>query len=453
MAEQVKLKRTLSLWQISIMGVAYMTPMVVFDSFGIITKLTDGKVAAAYIFTLVAIIFTAFSYGQMVRAFPIAGSAYTYAQQTLHPIAGFIVGWTVLIDYLLLPVVNTLLPTIYLGALFPDVHPFVWVFLSTIVYTIFNLLSVKLTANVGAILVGVQFLICFIFVFLTIKQTPLSSYSIDPLISTNLGTLVAGAAILTYSFLGFDSVSTLSEDTINPKKNVPLGILYTALIGGGLFIFVAYFAQILFPSASMFKDVVGASPEIAYKIGGTLFQSFFVAGATVGIAASGLISHMSASRLLYAMGRDNVLPKKIFGYLSPKTSNPTYNIWIISGVCLIPGLFMLGGMTSDELTALVFELVSFGALVAFSVVNLGVILHYFIKKKKRSGTDIIKYLISPLIGFGFIVTLWLNLSPLSLKTGLVWTAIGIAYITILYYIKKSTNSKFDVPVLDLDDAQ
>src|SRR5699024_6927841 len=140
--------------------------------------------------------------------------------------------------------------------------------------------------------------------------------------------LFGAAALLALAFIGFDAITTLSEDTVKPKKNIPKAILLVASIGGIFFFTVTYFMQSLFPDVSVFNDLEGASPEIAIVIGGNLFLSFFLAGALFSVFASGLAAQLSASRLLYAMGRDEVIPKRIFGYLHPKLNSSVFNIKI-----------------------------------------------------------------------------------------------------------------------------
>ncbi|MCP8971036.1 APC family permease [Ectobacillus ponti] len=418
--------RRLKLWHVVAIGLGYMAPMAVFDTFGIVTEITSGHVPAAYTLTLAAILCTALSYGHMVKAFPGAGSAYTYAQQALHPNAGFLIGWAAILDYLFLPMINALLTDIYLSSMFPGVPGWVFIVGFAALLTLFNIFSVKMTVSFGAILVLFQVTTAIVFILLSATQS-FGQWSLQPFTgkSASMSGLLAGASILCFSFLGFDAISTLSEETVQPKKTIPRGIVLTALIGGFLFITVSFFAQLLFPEASLFTDVEGASAEIAYKIGGTLFQSIFVAAALTSTIASGLASHMSASRLLFAISRDGFLPRRVFGYLHPRTKTPVWNVLLI-GVISLAAVFL----SLESATALI----NFGALVAFSAVNLSVIAHYYIRRGRRSLSDTFRYLLLPLTGFIFVVFLWTSLEKASLWFGLSWTAIGIVY---LLYVRKT----------------
>ncbi|KIL72853.1 APC family permease [Bacillus badius] len=427
MQENVQLKRSLGLWAIVMLGVGYMTPMVAFDTFGIVSHETGGHVPASYVIALVGMLFTAASYGKMVRVYPVAGSAYTYTQKTISKKLGFFVGWASLLDYLFLPMVNALLSKIYLSALFPEVPGWVWVVGFVAVVTIANLFSVNLAANFNNFLVFFQFLVIIVFVVLVVKglgsgEGAGTVFSLVPFAEEGMSmdALVAGATVLCFSFLGFDAVTTLSEETPDAVKTIPRAIFLTALVGGVLFITVSYFTQMYFPDVSRFSDPEAASPEIALFVGGKLFQAFFLAGTLTGTLASGLASHTSVSRLLYVMGRDNVIPAKFFGYIHPKWRTPALNVVLVGFVSLIAIFLDLETATS---------LINFGALIAFTFVNLAVISHYVIKMKRyKNIKDFINYLVFPLIGAGIVMILWVNLNIHSLILGIIWSAIGILYL-------------------------
>lgn len=442
--KQVELKRSLKLWSIVFLGIGYMTPMVVFDTFGIVAEKTNGHVPTAYILALVAMLFTAMSYGKMVKVYPVAGSAYTYTQKTINSNLGFLVGWSSLLDYLFLPMINAVLTKIYLSALFPSVPSWLFIIGFVGVVTFINLFSVNATANFNNILVTFQVLVIIIFVILVI--TGLSHgegtgriFSIQPffLPDMQLSSLISGATILCFSFLGFDAVTTMAEETANPTVTIPRAIFLTALVGGILFIGASYFTQSYFPHISRFSDLEATSPEIALYVGGKLFQAFFLAGTVTGTLASGLSSHASVSRLLYVMGRDNVLPKKFFGYIHPRWNTPFFNV-------LFVGVISLSAIFFNLLTAT--SLINFGALIAFTFVNICVVVHYVIRKKQhKTILGFINYLLLPGIGGGTVVVLWTNLSPDSLILGLIWAGVGLIYLTYLtkLFTSKPPQFQFD----------
>lgn len=401
-----------------------MSPFAVFDTFGVVSKETNGHVPASYILITIAILFTALSYGKMVKEFPDSGSAYTYTKKTMNSQLGFLVGWSALLDYLFLPMINAVLAGIYLSASFPNVPSWVWVIGLIAIITIMNIAGIKIAVSANTLFVIFQLLVAIIFVVLTIRAIingdGNSGFEWSPFFSKDirLSLLFSGASILALSFLGFDAVTTLAEETINPEKNIPKAIFLIALIGGIFFIGITFFMQNLYPDVSVLKNIDGASPEIAKHIGGILFQSIFTSGALVSVLASGLAAQTSASRLLFAMGRDGVLPRKWFGHLHRKLQIPIFNI-IFIGILSLSALFL------DLVTAT--SLINFGAFTAFSFVNLSVIMYYR-KNKENKKLSFISYVVFPVIGLTFLIYLWFSLDKLAIIFGLSWFALGLIYL-------------------------
>ncbi|OUC37169.1 Putrescine importer PuuP [Enterobacter sp. J49] len=442
MTGRTRLRSSLKLWQVVMMGLAYLTPMTVFDTFGIVSGISDGHVPASYLLALAGVMFTAISYGKLVRQFPEAGSAYTYAQKSIGPHVGFMVGWSSLLDYLFLPMINVLLAKIYLSAMFPDVPPWVWVVGFVTILTLANLKSVNLVANFNTLFVLVQVAIMVVFVVLVVHGLHKGEgvgtvWSLQPFISQNahLIPIITGATIVCFSFLGFDAVTTLSEETPNAARVIPKAIFLTALYGGLIFIIASFFMQLFFPSIARFKNPDAALPEIALYVGGKLFQSIFLCTTFVNTLASGLASHASVSRLLYVMGRDNVFPERVFGYVHPKWRTPALNVIMV-------GIVALSALYFDLVTAT--ALINFGALVAFTFVNLSVYNHFWRRKGlNKTWKDRFHYLLLPLIGAVTVGVLWINLEATSLTLGLIWGALGILYLTWLTRRFRKPPSQFD----------
>ena len=428
--QRAQLRKTLTLVQVVMMGLAYLQPMTIFDTFGIVSGLTDGHVATAYIFALIAVLFTAVSYGKLVRRFPSAGSAYTYAQKAISPHVGFMVGWSSLLDYLFMPMINILLAKIYLEAIFPGVPS--WIFVTALValMTAFNLRGIKVVANLNSIIVVVQVAIMVVFLGLLVHGVYMGEgmgtlATTKPFFSENAHVvpMITGATILCFSFLGFDGISSLSEETPNAGKVIPKAIFLTALIGGIIFVVVSYFLQLYFPDISRFKDPDASQPEIMLYVAGKFFQSVILCFSCVTVLASGMAAHAGVSRLLYVMGRDGVFPEKVFGYVHPKWRTPTFNVVLV-------GVVAMSAITFDLVTAT--ALINFGALVAFTFVNLSVISQFYIREKRnRTFKDHFHYLILPVIGALTVGALWLNLESSSMTLGLVWGAIGLGYLAVI----------------------
>ncbi|OTG66745.1 APC family permease [Acinetobacter silvestris] len=432
-----KLQKTLGFWHIIIIGLAYIQPMTLFDTFGLVSEKSHFHVPTSYIFALAAILLTSISYGHMIKRYPSAGSAYTYAQKSIHPNVGFMVGWSSWLDYLLSPMVNIILAIIYLEALFPDVNHWIWVFTLTAVMTAVNLRGVRFVANFNSLIVLFQLIVIAAFTYLLYTKLNAGMnadgvmsaeqrahlWSLTPFWNelTQVGALITGATLLCFSFTGFDSLSSLAEETKDTERTLPRAIFMTALFAGVIFIISTYIMQLYYPGdpKTYFKDIAATQPEILL-IGGSLFQSVVLGFAIITVMASGISAHAGVSRLMYVMGRDGVINKKIFGHISPKSFTPSYNILIVGAVALTAGFMNLD---------MVISLISFGALTAFTFVNLSVISRYALRDgRTKNVKDIINYVVIPLLGFFSIFALWLEIEATSLKYGLWWAMFGILYL-------------------------
>ncbi|MFB5192448.1 APC family permease [Alicyclobacillus fastidiosus] len=440
--DNLSLKRTLTLLPVVLFGLAYMSPMIVFGTYGVLVQTTHGLATSAYLLALAAMLFTAYSYGRMVKAYPNAGSAYTYARKSLGSHLGFMVGWAVLLDYFFLPMAGCVVTASYLGAAVPGVPTWVWVISVIVITTVVNIIGIKLTTNLNFWLMVFQLIVIAVFVILTIKDIAMGSGA-HTLVSTlpfvnhsgSFSSVISGASIACYSFLGFDAISTLSEETVAPEKTIPRATLLATLIGGLIFIVVAYFGQLYHPSTN-FSDINAAGSDIVKLVGGNLLTSIFVSAFVIGSVTCGISAQASVSRLLYAMGRDSVLPKAVFGRLHAKFKTPYWNILIVAAVCLFALKLNVATSTS---------FINFGAFAAFTFVNLSVVAHYFVRGKRRTVQGVLMYLLVPLVGVGFNVWLWSNLDKNALRLGLGWAIFGFIY---LMFVTKMF--KVRPPELDFD---
>jgi amino acid transporter len=445
-APAATLRRVLSLPALVLFGLVYLVPLTVFTTYGLVTVQTGGRLPTTYLITLVAMTFTALSYGAMVRAFPMAGSTFTYARSVFGPHVGFLAGWSLLLDYLFLPMINYLVIGLYLNAQFPAVAAPVFIVTAIVAATVLNVIGIESIARANVAIITAQVLFVVTFVVMALGSVPedvspwepfvgngsYTAAGVDP--SMGVGPLLAGAAVLCLSFLGFDAVSTMAEETPEPRRDIPRAILWVTLAGGFLFTLLAYIGHLLMreprclpalDSACTFADT--AALDLVARAGGRGLGVFFIAAYVAGAFGSALTSQASVSRILYTMGRDGVLPREFFGRLAPRFGTPVPVILLVSAISLLAAWLSLGLLAS---------MISFGALVAFSVVNLAVVKHYLFDRPRGPASsaprrDWLRYGVLPAIGCLLTAWLWTSLSGDSLAIGLRWLAAGAVYLAWL----------------------
>ncbi|MFC7062433.1 APC family permease [Halobacillus seohaensis] len=443
MSNQMELKRTLTLWQVIFLGLAWNTPMIYFSVFGVAYEGSSGLLTAAYFVAVLAVLFTGASYAIMAKKIPVAGSAYTFAKKAIHPNAGFLVGWVLLLNYLFAPIIAAITFGIFLHAEFPSVPPFVWIIGLIILLAAIATRGVSSSANISRLFVILQIIFMMIFCAYLIYGLvstggAASLTSTEPFINVDMSlpVVLAGASIVVFSFLGFDTMTTLSEETINPKKTIPRAIFIMIGIVGVLHVGTSYFVQLSHPNLTI-VDPDSAALELMGIVGGSLLRSVFITVLIAAIFTQGLASITSVSRLLYVMGRDSILPKKLFGYVHPKLKTPVPNIIIASIISLLAIFISIDNAI---------RFVNFGALSAFFFVNLCVISLFFKNKTRRSVSQVVTNLVCPLIGAVFIAWLLALLELPTIFGGLLWVAAGFIY---LIYLTKA----FKQPLPDAESTE
>lgn len=419
-------RKSLGIPALILFGLAYMVPLAVFTTYGLVTQMTMGNMPTAYLFTLAAMLLTAYSYGKMVQAHPYSGSVYSYTRKAFGPRVGFIAGWTLLLDYIFLPLLSYLLIGIYMSEYFPAVPAPVWALGSIILVTGLNLVGIESVTRVNMVLIVAQLVFIVVFVALCVSkysgQTDEQSLML-PFHNADfsLPLVFSGAAVLCLSFLGFDAVSTLAEETQNPRFRIPVAIMAVTLIGGVLFLIVSYFAQLIFPEWKTFVDADSASVDVMRRAGGEMLVAAFTATYVAGCFASAMVSQASVSRVLFAMGRDGVLPRA-FGVLRTKKRVPATAIVVVSFLSLAALVITLDTVAN---------MISFGALFAFSAVNLAVIKHYLVDERNTGLKSYVIYGVVPALGFLSTVWLWTNLSHMSFVIGLGWMVVGFICLLVI----------------------
>ncbi|UJF33966.1 APC family permease [Paenibacillus hexagrammi] len=419
MTNEVTLRKSLSMYQVVYMGLAWMTPMIYFSIYGIAYENSHGMLTQAYLLAFAAIFFTAYSYGIMSKTYPTSGSAYTYTSKSIHPYLGFLVGWALLLDYFFSPIIACLTFGIYLHAQFPSIPAWIWIVGLNVILAFVNIVGIKFSANISKIFVWIQIVFIAVFCLFLLRNLTGDIHPMQPLFQSEVPfpSILGGAAIICFSFLGFDTVTTMSEETVESGRTIPKAIMIIIFAASIIYLVPSYLTQLIYPHLS-FQDVDSAGFEIVRIVGGAALSSAFITVLILAIFTQGLSSVTSVSRLLYVMGRDSVLPKRVFGSLHPKFQTPVTNIIIVSAISLLALAISLD-------TAVKF--VNFGALTAFFFVNVSVIAKRYGRDKQRSFVQTLKFLILPAVGASFIGYLLLLLDHDALWMGLIWVAAGIVY--------------------------
>jgi putrescine importer len=444
-ASPIKLKRVLGLWDLIIIGIVIIQPIAPMGIYGVISNEARGHVVTTILIAMVAMLFTAISYGKMARAYPSAGSAYTYVGQEIHPALGYITGWAMVMDYILNPLICTVICSKLTQNILPGVPYWALAVGYAVVFTGLNLRGVKTSARINDVFAaGMSIVVVVFFAFVLRFVWGIHTYGAgfftqpfyNPATFSFAG-VFRGTSIAVLTYIGFDAISTFSEEVENPRRNIMLATVLVCVITGVLSSLEVYAAQLVWGSKPFPPEMVeSAFPLVARQIGG--FFLFHLLNFTVLIAniGSGMGSQLGAARLLYGMGRSNGIPKNFFGALDPKNRIPRNNVIFVGAIALV-GAFLI----SYERGA---ELLNFGALIAFMGVNAAAFVRYYLRAEEKRWPN----LVLPILGFLICFFIWRNLGHAAIVLGAVWMAVGIAYGAIKTKGFKSDLVQFDIPPED-----
>jgi putrescine importer len=421
------LRRRLSLWDLVFYGIIVIQPTAPMPPFGVVSQEARGHVVTTVLLAMVAMLLTAVSYGRMARVYPSAGSAYAYVSGEFGSLAGYLTGWGILMDYLLNPLICTIWCSKAAANLIPahilPIPYFVWATFFATLFTLLNLRGVEASARTNkwmALFMGgvVAYMLVvmsnYVLHFTTFSAAVLTQPLYDPK-TFSWAAVSTGTSIAALTFIGFDSISTLSEEAINPKRNILRATVLTCLFTGVLAAIEVYVGQLVWPDYHHYPDVDTAYSFVAGRAGGNLLFQLVNSTLLLATIGSGIGSQLGAARLLYGMGRDNALPRKPFGHVDVRSGVPNYNVLISGAVALIGAWSM-----TYELGA---ELLNFGAFLAFTGVNTAAFWHYYVKKKERTLSN----LVIPVAGALVCLYLWRSLRWQAQLLGFSWLAVGLAY--------------------------
>jgi amino acid transporter len=443
---QPGLRRSLKLWHLVVYGIVIIQPTAPMGIYGVVSNVAGGHVVTTILIGMVAMLVTAFSYGRMARIYPSAGSAYTYVGRELNPLLGYVVGWSRLMDYLLNPIICAIWCSAAAQNVLPSVPYAAWAVSFVALFTVLNLRGVKTSGRMNALLALGMSIVVVVFLAEAIRYIaqvvhPLAGQWLQPFYDPatfSPSRVFRGTSIAVLTYIGFDGISTMSEEVENPRRNILLATVGTCLVIGILSALEVYAAQLVWPAHTPFPEsmVDTAYVFVARRVGGAFL--FHLLNGTLLIAnlGSGMAAQFGAARLLYGMGCTNALPSRIFASVDARTGVPRNNVLIV-GACTLVGVFLLTYQSGAEL-------LNFGAFIAFMGVNAAAFVHY----KFRSSEKVFLPAAMPLIGLAVSAFIWLNLNHKAQLLGTVWILIGI----ILYYIMRRAGAG-QVKLLEIDESQ
>lgn len=419
-----ELKRTLTLRDVVLYGVLFMVIIAPQSIFGEIQVASGGMTPLVYIVGFVAISFTALSYMRMSNKFPIAGSVYAYVQRGINPHVGFIGGWLILLDYLFVPSLLYTMVANWGVELIPGSPWWLWILVFVIFNTIVNVRGMEMTKGVDWVMFVMEILILIAFIYLGIKYVlgggGYGKLAIDPFYQpgkVDAHFIASACSIACLSFLGFDGMSTLAEETVHPEKNIGRGIIIALCTIIVVFVVQTYVAALILPDWEN-TDLATGFFDAAEAAGGVVFRKVLLVVNIIAIGVANIMAAQTATaRMLYGMGRDGVIPR-IFGKVHPKYQTPYVSAIIVGGVSLVIPLIL-------NMSQLV-RLVNFGALASFVLLNFAVFLYFFVREKHRnSAGDVIKYLVCPWIGILVLLYVFTGFDKMTYIVGIVWLIIGL----------------------------
>ena len=427
-----ELKRGLSLRHLLVYGLVFMVPIAPFSIFGGVFDASHGMVPLTYLIGFVAMIFTAVSYQQMSRAFPVAGSVYAYAGRGIAPPVGFLAGWAILLDYLLIPTLLYVIGANAMANVFPAVPQPVWIVAFVLVNTVVNLRGIETTARANNVFLVAQLVVLAVFVVFAViaisNGVGGATWSAKPFYNPDefSAPLVFSAlSVAVLSFLGFDAISTLSEETTGGNRVVGRATVIALCIVAALFVLQTWLAALLVPGITAFPDA-DASNNAFYDIGrsiaGGWLEVVIALAVAIGSAvANSLVAQSATSRLLFSMARDRQLPQFLRA-VHPVRKVPQRAILLVAAISLVLGLFFVGQIN------LLASLCNFGALTSFLLLHVSVVSHYLLRRRQRTWG---LHLVVPAIGFVIIAYVLVNADVHAKVGGLVWMVVGLVVLGVL----------------------
>lgn len=427
-----ELKRTLSPFDLLVYGLVFIVPIAPWSSFGFVFNASHGMVPLVYAVGLVAMLFTARSYVVMSAAFPVAGSVYAYAGRGVGESAGFLAGWALLLDYLLLPTLIYVICAVSIHAVIPAAPKPVLVALFLAINTGVNIIGIESMARLSIALLVLQLLLLAAFLALCLlglaNGVNGAHLTLSPLFDPHKmsPSLIFGAlSLAALSFLGFDAISTLTEEAKGGARAVGVATMASLLLAAGLFVLQTYLASLFVLDRKSFApgdEAATAFFIIAKAIGGEpLRWSVSILGVLFSGLAGALTAQAATARLIYSMARDGMLPRAL-AHVGARRKTPDRAILLVAAITLTLGVLLVNQIE------LLTSIVNFGALTGFLALHASVVVWFMFRQKSRRWFT---HLISPVLGFAIIGYVLLNTQTNAKIVGVAWLAVGVIALLII----------------------
>ncbi|MEU9199268.1 APC family permease [Streptomyces sp. NPDC048332] len=432
--EEVRLRRTLGFRDLVVYGLLFIAPMAPVGVFGTLDAKSDGAVALVYIAATVVMAFTAFSYAQMVRVAPLAGSVFAYARKGLGEGPGFIAGWMAMLDYLLIPAVAYLFSGIAMNALVPEVSRWVWTALAVVLTTLLNLWGVRAAARVGFAVLAMEIVVLLVFLVsavVVLVQDGAQRGWLSPLTGDAgfSATAVLGAvSVAVLSYLGFDAIASFAEEVTGGSAKVARAVLFCLVLAGVLFVAQAYLAALLEPmsSAELAADPVAqgsAFYDVVDSAVGTWLHDLVAVSKAIGAAFAALAGQAAAGRLLFAMARERRLPS-LLSKVDPGSGVPRIAILIAAVITMVAAVW--AARRDDGLDHLV-SVVDVGALTAFVLLHASVV-GWFVVRRMEGPPSWWRHVLVPVVGAAVLIAVIVEATTSAQVVGACWLAVGLVVL-------------------------
>ncbi|MET7621346.1 amino acid permease [Streptomyces sp. NPDC005408] len=427
------LRRSLTMWQLTMISIGATLGTGIFVVLGEATPLAGPAVAISFVIAGLTALFSALSYAELAGSIPVSGSSYSYSYATMGEIVAWICGWCLILEYGVSVAavavgwgeyLNELLDGT-IGVTIPDAisAPLGEGGLINLPALVVVLLAMsflmggaKESARVNTIMVGVKIVTLLLFIGIGFMGIKAGNYT--PLAPLGVTGISAAAASLFFSYIGFDAASTAGEEAKNPKRDLPRAIMLSLLIVTVLYCLVALVAV----GAMPWQDFEGTEAALAQIMKDVTGQSVWgvvlAAGAVVAIASVVFAVLYGQTRILFAMSRDGLVPK-LFAKVNPRTGAPRANTVIVSLFCGALAAFIPLGELANA--------TSIGTLFAFALVNVAVVILRYKRPDMNRTFTVMLFPVTPILGFVFCGYLMYTMPGTTWMVFGGWMIVGLVF--------------------------